>query len=112
MDDGTLAVLDCQAAEVRFSDAEGGFLEAVGGPGDGPGEFGRPSRLLAPTPGSLWVVDQARGIQRSRRGDEGWMFANRMNQGLVGCAAPGTVVLGLTGMNRAEAYRIADGALL
>lgn len=40
LDDGRIVVADRQAAEVRFFDAAGVFLDRMGGHGEGPGEFG------------------------------------------------------------------------
>lgn len=53
--DGGLAVLDGQSAEVRFFDSFGQFQGAVGGKGDGPGEFQAPV-TLAQLPGDTIAV--------------------------------------------------------
>lgn len=39
LDDGSVVVVDNQARELRFYDASGTFIRAVGGPGEGPSEF-------------------------------------------------------------------------
>jgi len=55
--DGRIAVLDGGSRQLRFFDAQGRFLRAVGAEGEGPGEFRNPTRLRR-TPGdSLQVWD-------------------------------------------------------
>lgn len=55
-DDGLLRVLDADARQVRVFTPAGEWLRSIGGPGQGPGEFERPSAmgLLGDT---LWVHD-------------------------------------------------------
>jgi len=53
--DGTLVVAEGQSRQIRWFDGTGGPLRAVGGPGDGPGEFQRLSwvgRLTGDTIGA------------------------------------------------------------
>lgn len=54
--DGTLYVLERMAREIRVFSPDGRRIGTVGGPGEGPGEFVRPSSigLLGDT---LWVLD-------------------------------------------------------
>jgi len=59
-DDGTLYVLESQAREVRVFAEDGSRLRTVGGPGEGPGEFGRPVSLGL-VGDTLWVRDGAGG---------------------------------------------------
>lgn len=171
--DGTVGVVDRQAAEVRFYDPAGSHLSSLGGPGEGPGEFSHPSLLLVPSPARLWVMDPPRGIHRFSPGAEGWEFQDRltlegrpghgctsaggvvvhmglpspdaepgpvlhrldgdgqsvdafalpyrydywlvrerMNQGVIACPEGDTTILGLTAMNRVEAYSANEGRLL
>ena len=55
--DGRLVVVDQRAARVRLYDAEGRHLGDLGVPGDGPGEFRRPSRVVAYPDGAIDVWD-------------------------------------------------------
>lgn len=59
-DDGTIFVVDQQAAEVRVFDRDGGFVRAMGGPGGGPGELGAAAAGLRLGNGdTLYVPDMA-----------------------------------------------------
>lgn len=55
--DGSLYVLDAQRRTVRVFDQQGIETGEFGGAGGGPGEFGRPVRLLWRPGGELWVLD-------------------------------------------------------
>ncbi|MEX2609364.1 MAG: 6-bladed beta-propeller [Gemmatimonadota bacterium] len=55
--DGRVAVADQRAAEVRFFDGEGRFLAAVGGAGQGPGEYTLFSAMHPLQADSLLIVD-------------------------------------------------------
>jgi len=57
--DGRIVVVNGGTQELRFFDAEGRFLEAVGGRGDGPGEFQFPILVPAHSPDTLWIFDYA-----------------------------------------------------
>ena len=57
--DGTTYVLETMAREVRVFSPDGRRIRTVGGPGEGPGEFVRPSSIgLAGD--TLWVRDSGR----------------------------------------------------
>lgn len=58
--DGGLAILDAGSSELRFFDADGRFVNAAGGPGEGPGEFLIPYALLPYRGDSLLVWDGRR----------------------------------------------------
>lgn len=61
LSDGSIAVLDGQAKEVRVFGADGSYLRAVGGAGEGPGELSMPNSV-ADLPGdTLAVYDIAAG---------------------------------------------------
>ena len=55
--DGGVAVSNMGSGEIRFFDASGGFLRAVGGEGDGPTEFRSPVLVRAGPADSLLVFD-------------------------------------------------------
>lgn len=55
LDDGTFAILDRDANEVRLFDNHGTFLHSFGGAGDGPGEF-RSAMYLVPGPDQTLLV--------------------------------------------------------
>jgi len=55
--DGSIAVLDAPAREIRFFDAEGEHLRSVSRRGAGPGELGGPTGMVAGPDGMLWVND-------------------------------------------------------
>ena len=54
---GRIYVLDRMAKDVRVFDPEGAFIRALGGEGEGPGEFQNPFGLAWSGDGNLWVVD-------------------------------------------------------
>lgn len=57
LSDGRIVVVNQGTQEVRYYDADGRFLMAAGGAGDGPGEF-RDAFLIWPMPGdTVWVGD-------------------------------------------------------
>ncbi len=58
--DGRFLVLDGGSRELRFYDADGGWLQSTGGPGGGPGEFESLDGVV-PTGHSLWVFDRGLG---------------------------------------------------
>lgn len=55
--DGRLAVANSGSHEVRFYTADGTYLDAVGGEGEGPGEFRGMSSLWPRPADTLWVYD-------------------------------------------------------
>lgn len=55
--DGRLAIANGGSNEVRFYDAAGEYLGAVGGQGDGPGEFQSLASLWARPGDTLWAYD-------------------------------------------------------
>lgn len=57
LDDGRIAVAHQGTAEIRVYDAEGRFLLAAGGPGDGPGEWRQVAAVHALSGDTLVVVD-------------------------------------------------------
>ena len=57
--DGTVYVLETQAREVRVFDPDGLRVGTVGGPGQGPGEFGGP-RSIGLLGDTLWVLEWQR----------------------------------------------------
>lgn len=61
LSDGTIWVLEPQTQELRHFDESGAHLRTVGGAGDGPGEFRRPTLIGAGPGDSLFVVDQGVG---------------------------------------------------
>lgn len=62
LDDGRIVVVNGGSQELRFFDARGQFLQAVGGDGEGPGEFRYPAWIRKAGLDSLLVWDQ--GLQR------------------------------------------------
>jgi hypothetical protein len=58
--DGTLFVLDGQAAQVHRISNDGAILPSLGGEGSGPGEFQGP-RTIQVRADTLWVVDGGNG---------------------------------------------------
>ncbi len=57
--DGSIHVVDRQAAAIRVFDSEGRFVRSVGRAGDGPGEFRQAGQLAVSTDGTLWLYDYA-----------------------------------------------------
>lgn len=98
LEDGALAVVDRQASLVRIFEPDGVYRTTLGGFGEGPGEMNVPLALLAPGPGSLWVVDGPEGLHRFREDAGAWEFQDRVR--MVGsryhsdaCASDSTVVV-------------------
>ena len=59
---GRIVVSDATSRQIRIFDSTGAFLAAVGGPGQGPGEFGSSLMRLWQAPaGTLWVNDDGNG---------------------------------------------------
>jgi hypothetical protein len=58
--DGTLFVLDGQAAQVHRISSDGTILPSLGNAGSGPGEFQRP-RTIRVRADTLWVIDGGNG---------------------------------------------------
>ncbi len=61
LSDGSIAVAENDSDEVRFFSSEGAFLKAVGGEGEGPGEFRWPSSIERYRGDSLIVFDPQLG---------------------------------------------------
>lgn len=64
---GNIIVADGLAHNVRVYDRNGVHLSTIGGKGDGPGEFRRPSRLALDELDRLYVVDRLVRVQRFQR---------------------------------------------
>lgn len=97
MEDGSIAILDRQAAELRLFREDGSFLYAHGGSGDGPGEFGIPVYLVRPGAEDLWVVDRRGFIHRYEHPSDRLSFTDRIR--IVpsfpsgACAVAGDVII-------------------
>lgn len=64
-ENGDIYVLDRQAHAVRVFSSDGVFLRTIGSPGEGPGELGGGTNLLALGPGDrVTVADPPRGMHR------------------------------------------------
>lgn len=57
--DGDIVVADGGAREVRLYDRDGSFVQTLGGPGAGPGEFQDPAQLVVLSGDSVLVWDNA-----------------------------------------------------
>lgn len=79
LSDGSVAILDRQARDLRVFDESGEFRYSVGGPGEGPGEMDFPVALVVPSPGELWVVEGGRGIHRFQEEVGGLAFLDRLD---------------------------------
>ncbi|MBO6574814.1 MAG: 6-bladed beta-propeller [Rhodothermales bacterium] len=55
--DGTIYVLDYQAAQIRMFDSTGEFIGLLADKGEGPGELGRTNGIRLDSDGFLWVND-------------------------------------------------------
>lgn len=66
LDDGRIVVANAGSSELRFYDSEGRFLVAVGGEGEGPGEFsGYMGAIWRAHGDSMVVYDYANGMRLS-----------------------------------------------
>ncbi len=72
--DGSVYVLDRQAAEIRVFDRDGTYLRAVGRRGQGPGEIARPSAIAVSENGRVAARDFSNGRLQvwSADGSETW----------------------------------------
>ena len=61
-DDRNVYVMDRQAQEVRVFDSEGSYVETLGRPGEGPGEFGRADAVAVLSDGRVAVRDPIRRL--------------------------------------------------
>lgn len=61
LDDGSFAVLESLAGEVRVFGPDGAHLATHGRPGEGPGEFQDANGLMLAPDGRLWVADERAG---------------------------------------------------
>lgn len=59
---GTIIVVDRKMQDVRLFDSHGRFLQRLGRPGQGPGEFRAPHSLLVTPNGEIWVTDMQRRL--------------------------------------------------
>ena len=59
---GTVVVVDRKMQDVRLFDSGGRFLQRLGRPGQGPGEFRAPHSLLVTPNGEIWVADMQRRL--------------------------------------------------
>ncbi len=116
--EGEIVIADRQAGDVRFFDRAGNYLYAVGGAGEGPGEFRLPEAILVPAPGELWVVDQDQMLHRFRRddADRAYRFVGRTRVGAYPYDAcvleKGLMLHAVDPLNPEVLYRVgADGAL-
>ncbi len=91
--DGTIYVLDSQAAEIRAFDASGMFLRRVAGEGEGPGELLRANGILL-RDSILWVQDHARWQMIALRPEGGELLRVPMPVLSYGYIWSGTVDLG------------------
>ncbi len=73
--DGNMYVLDSEFSEVRIYSPEGTFLFAVGGPGEGPGEFRSPRSLDLDPAGRILVADRTHEITVFERTGETYRSA-------------------------------------
>ena len=55
--DGGIVICDAGSSEIRFYNAAGTFVRAIGRPGDGPGEYRRLTALGRGPGDSLWAYD-------------------------------------------------------
>lgn len=91
LDDGSFAVLDSPAGEVRVFGPDGAHLATHGRPGEGPGEFQDANGLMLAPDGRLWVPDERAGRVsvfdpidgfaesfRFETASIGWLWSGRM----------------------------------
>lgn len=77
--DGRVYILDAKASEVRIFGRDGQFLETVGRPGHGPGEFVHAQSLMVDSSGQLFVGDTKRHLHVFDRGPDGMRFSRVMD---------------------------------
>jgi hypothetical protein len=66
---GIVYVLDRQGAAVQAFDLKGSLIRAIGGRGEGPGEFRDPAGLVIDSEGSVWIRDAGNNRYSSFRRD-------------------------------------------
>lgn len=84
VDDSTLAVVDSRRNELFLINLEGSTVAALGGPGEGPGEFRYPNSVAVLSERSVLVTDsRGRSISTVSRSDSGWAITSKRNVDLV-----------------------------
>ena len=73
---GEILVMDRQVREVRFFSPEGTFIRAIGGPGEGPGEFGAGANDLFVNPDDSFLVPDNRNRRVHHFGPEGELLGS------------------------------------
>lgn len=81
--EGTVWVLDAQARELRQFRSDGALLRILGGPGEGPGEFGGNPCAFAGPHGEIWVESGGRWQRFDANGE--FLGGQRVTRS-VGCA--------------------------
>ena len=69
--DGRIAVFDTQGQEMRLYSADGAYLQTIGGPGSGPGEFGLGAGPILVGPGDTLVVPDVTNQRVNRFAPDG-----------------------------------------
>ncbi len=75
---GTVVVVDRQTQDVRLFDSRGLFLQRLGRPGQGPGEFRAPHSLLVTPDSEIWVADMQRRITVFKPSTDGYRLARTL----------------------------------
>lgn len=75
--DGRFYVLDSRSHRLRMYGPEGDLLHAVGGQGQGPGEFSSPEDLAITRDGRILVVDRSRRVEVFLRSGDRLRHENR-----------------------------------
>jgi len=113
--DGNIYVMDLQAQDVRVFDAQGQYVQTLGGPGSGPGEFSAQAGFVFTNPrGQILVPDL--GNQRvsvfSPDGEPAYSFPIQLQAGVPmrwKVDAAGRIMAQLRGLNVQGMAALAEG---
>lgn len=79
---GRLLVLDAQARELRVFDGSGAWVQTVGNPGPGPGEFLHPRAVATDDEEAVYVFEVSGRVARFRPSGDTLRFADELALGL------------------------------
>lgn len=110
--DGAIMVLDGRAGSVKVFRGNGSFIESIGRPGRGPGEFLDPTAIaISDNSNELFVIDKARLVsvfelvEGSYRFSKRWRFPSAPNQV---CVSGTSVVVSMLTSDFSSPIRVFD----
>jgi hypothetical protein len=81
---GNVVVVDRKTQDVRLFDAHGNFLQRLGRPGQGPGEFRAPHSVLVTPSDEIWIADMQRRLTVFAPSPDGYKLARTIPTSAIG----------------------------